>query len=101
MAAPLNQNEIDALLSVETAEGAAGADLGNTDTDIQTRSRAKAKQIGIPAIAPFRFRYIYKSPVIKKHTCIFDPDPDSEPDPSAVVVRSLSNYAHFRNKKKR
>jgi len=98
MAAPLNQNEIDALLTSDAAiedDPSLNTDPGET---AQISHRSRTKHFGSPDHRPYRFHFEYYSPVIKMKDIVLDPDPESDFEPSDVVVRSISNYVLYRKK---
>lgn len=102
MAEILSQNEIDDLLS---------ANIGGDDTpDDQETAPAKSETIPVTEggkrkyFKPqrqraYRFQNIYKSPVIKKSSMVFNPDPTQKERDEIQIVRTLENYvAHLKHK---
>lgn len=97
MAAPLEQNEIDALLSSDLLD-----DIGADDSmsappapSAAPGKKSKTRHFGVPVSSPYRFHFKYKSPVLKSSEVLYDPDPENEVESPTPVVRSLSNYARF------
>jgi len=99
MAAPLSQDEIDALL------GGSGDldDTGSIDMDVDIAEEAPrkggTKNVSIPVIKPFRFNFSYRSPVLKTDDYVFNPNLEEKMEESTVIVRTISNYSTFLNKK--
>ena len=101
MAEPLNQNEIDSLLGAADAidDGDMG-DMGLDPAEEPARSTG-AKHVGIPEAKPYRFKFYYSTPIVKNSDYVFNPNSERDVDESVTVVRTLKNYAHFlQNKKK-
>ena len=97
MAAPLSQDEIDALLN--SSEDALDSDDPISDTDIDEPEQPKKsgiKNFEIPAIKPYRFKFNYHSPIIKCTNYVYNPEDDSndKSENENLVVRSLFNYAN-------
>ena len=100
MAAPLSQDEVDALLSQDAVSGdtTENEEISVQESHDATKTKSKTRHFSIPESKPYRFKFGYRSPVIRSQECVFDPDPVKEFEPGMVVVRSLSNYAEFRKK---
>ncbi len=99
MAAPLSQEEIDNLLDGQDSagEGVLNEPSSADGNEPGVPRSSKSKYFGISESKPFRYRFTYRSPVLKSNSFIVDPDPEVEQDPSATIVRSLGNYAKLRS----
>ncbi|MCP4725512.1 MAG: hypothetical protein GY863_10770 [bacterium] len=98
MAAPLSQDEIDALLN-STDDSMDGDDSGfEPDFTEDEPKRGGTKNFEIPEVAPYRFKFNYLSPVIKSKRYIYNPDeePVEDKEEETLVVRSIFNYAAAR-----
>ncbi|MFC1553582.1 hypothetical protein ACFL7D_03010 [candidate division KSB1 bacterium] len=97
MAAPISQDEIDALLE----SGGDFDDQESVDTDISGSADAPrktgSKYISITKAEPYRFKFIYKSPVLKSSDYVLDPEDENMLDHSVPVVRRLMNFSNSRN----
>ncbi len=94
MAEPLEQSEIDDLLnSAGDFDDPDIDDLGTDDLDESTPHR-KIANFRTPEEKPFRFKFRYKSPIVKSNSYLLNPDEENDPESSQPVVRTLSNYAY-------
>ncbi|MFC1729090.1 hypothetical protein ACFL6I_02025 [candidate division KSB1 bacterium] len=98
MAAPLNQDEIDALLSSDAFDDEPLPEESGGEPEPAARTKSRTKHFGVPVNIPFRFKFTYRSPIIKSQDILIDPDPEEVQDSTVVIVRSLSNYAKYRKK---
>ena len=98
MATPISQDEIDALLGgIEPLDDTS---LIEMDIDEKTSHKTGLKYVKILTKEPYRFKFKYRSPILKNGDYIYNPESDMELDESIPVVRSLSEYArHSKNKK--
>ncbi len=99
MAAPLSQDEIDALLTDDALVDDISADISEAAeaaaTESETRS-GKTKHFSVSQPKPFRYTFKYSSPVIKQSDMVIDPETENDLAPDIPVVRSMSNYAKLR-----
>ncbi|MFC1477293.1 hypothetical protein ACFL6L_02390 [candidate division KSB1 bacterium] len=98
MAAPLSQEEIDALLTDNAIDD---DDTSAEETEVHAEpasgdSRSRNKHFGASRPKPFRYHFRYKSPILKSREILLNPGPDSASDQSGVIVRNLNNYAQYR-----
>lgn len=98
MAAPLSQDEIDALLGGgDDLDEPGSADIEDDLSDEPQRKQG-LKNVGLPETKPFRFEIVYRTPILKSDDYIFNPSSEEEFDKSSTVVRTLSNYSlHLKN----
>ena len=100
MATPINQDEIDALLGgVETSDNTGLSEM-DVDIDEKPSQKTGAKYVGILMKEPFRFKFIYRSPILKSGEYVYNPESDVEVDKSTPVVRSISEYTRYRENEK-
>ncbi|MCH7781680.1 hypothetical protein IID62_01295 [candidate division KSB1 bacterium] len=99
MAAPLSQDEIDALLG--DTDALDDSDPIELEADIAEEGSRKtgSKNIGIRETKPFRFDFSYRSPILKSNDYVFNPNLEEKMENSTVVVRTISNYSTFLRKK--
>lgn len=95
MAAPLSQDEIDALLGGgDDLDEPGSADIEDDLSDEPQRKQG-LKNVGLPVTKPFRFKIVYRTPILKSDDYIFNPSSEEEFDKSSTVVRTLSNYSLY------
>jgi len=100
MAAPVSQDEIDSLLGgIETLDDTSLSEV-DADTEEKPSRKTGVKYVGILMKEPYRFKTRYRSPILKGGEYIYNPESDVELDESIPVVRSLSEYARYRENKK-
>ncbi len=102
MAAPLSQDEIDALLN-STEDAIEGGDDSVFEPDIAEAEPRKGgtKNFEIPVEDPYRFKFNYNSPVIKCKGYVYNPEEEPVEEQNGeekLVVRSIFNYATTRKK---
>jgi len=100
MAELLSQKEIDQLLS-ETLGGGEEEKKDTQEQEVAEKlTKKKAKNFKYIEELGFRYKYAYKSPVIKKEKIVFNPDLSVDTIPGKTVVRTLDNYLeHLQYKK--
>lgn len=99
MAAPLSQDEIDALLGDTEELDDTGSIEMDSDLDEEAPRKGGTKNVGIPETKPFRFDFTYRSPVLKTNDYVFNPNLEEKMEVSTVIVRTISNYSTFLRKK--
>lgn len=91
MAELLDQSEIDDLLNSNLGE-----DLFEQEDEYVSEKTPRATKIfKSPKKVEFRFKYNYRSPVIKRNDIIYNPNSKAENNNGKVIVRDLINYAAF------
>ena len=97
MAEPLSQNEIDDLLGGDDDFDETDSEDLLADTDDETGPRRKIMNFSSPQVEPYRFHFKYSSPILKNDRYMYNPSNESDTEfSSGAIVRSLSNYAHFK-----
>jgi len=91
----LSQDEIDDLLNENLAE-----EDSEDKTNFGFASSGKQKIFKPPKKDNSRFKYEYRSPIIKKDRIIYNPKDRSDFNCEKVIVRSLANYALYLRRKK-
>jgi len=99
MAAPLSQDEIDALLGDSEELDDSGSIEMESDFAEDDSRKTGTKNVGIPVPKPFRFDFSYRSPVLKTNDYVYNPNLEEKMEASTVVVRTISNYSTFLRKK--
>lgn len=99
MAAPLSQDEIDALLGDSEALDDSDPIEIEADFDEEASRKTGSKNVRVPITKPFRFDFSYRSPILKNNDYVFNPNIEEKMENSTVVVRTISNYSTFLRKK--
>ena len=94
MADLLSQKEIDDLLnsSISDDTPAADEDVGEAPEKTGT---SRTKTYSFKKNKNIRFAFEYHSPVLKKETCVYNPEPAIEESENVHIVRSLDNYVQY------
>ena len=94
MADLLSQKEIDDLLNSSISDDTPAADVDAAGASEKTSTHG-SKTFSYKKNKNIRFAFAYHSPVIKKHTCIYNPEPTMEEPEGVHIVRSLDNYVEY------
>ncbi len=103
MAAPLSQDEIDALLNstdeFDSMEDDSPMDSGDFPDEAPAR-KGGTKNFNPIEVPAFRFKFNYNSPIVKSSAYRFNPedDKDTGKDENDLVVRSIFNYASMKKR---
>ena len=91
MAAPLSQDEIDSILgSSGDFDFPASDDISGAAASEPPKS-SSSRFYSIPLAEPYRFRFPYHSPIVKKY--LYNPGSAESEDNPVPVVWSITHYA--------
>ena len=95
MADLLSQKEIDDLLNSSISDDTPDAGGSDDAGGPEKTSTSRSKTFSYKENKNVRFAFVYHSPVLKKDTCVYNPEPAMEESEGVHIVRNLDNYVEY------